>query len=499
MSIVFVEPHALRGRSLSFSGSASWQVLTVALLAAALAIGVFVPVPDVTWLQIAAQRALHHQQLYRQVLEVNPPLSVFIYAPALLLADRVGLQPEAATAALCVLAIVVSLALSGAILRPMTGSDPVRGWKLAAAGAFVLGVMPAAAFGQREHLATIALLPFLAVTAMRADLRRPHWLPAILAGLGLGVALALKPHFAAIVVLPALWAWRKGAFRPLVQPEYWAGALTLGGFAIAVLARFPDYANDIVPLLRDVYLPIRAPLWQLLVLPAIPLAAGAALAALLMRLDPRLLAAPMLAALGGAVAFLAQGKGWPYHAYPMLAFAALGLLGSAAMTPWARAHAWSRIDRPMLLVPPLAALVWLTANVDSGPLERAVAAAAPASPSLIAVSGNLGVGMPVVRALHARWVGSGPSLWISDGVLRREEAQRLTPAQRLRLDALMEAERTRLAQDIRAGRPDVVLFDRKRFDWRAWAMTDTGVAGALAGYRRSAAANGVEVWTRAAR
>ena len=490
---------ALKGRSLSLSGPAPWRALTAALLAAAFAIGLLVSVPDVTWLQIAAERVLHGQRLYAQVLEVNPPLSVFIYAPALLLADGLGLPPEAVTAGLCVLAILASLALSGAILRPLVENDPVRGWKLAAAGAFVLGVMPAAAFGQREHLATIALLPFLAVTVMRADLRRPHWLLAVLAGLGLGVALAFKLHFAAIAVLPALWAWRKGACRPLGQPEYWAGALTLGGFVIAVLARFPDYLNDVVPLLRDVYLPIRAPLWQLLVLPAIPLAVGAALVAVLMRLDPRLLAAPMLAALGGAVAFLAQGKGWPYHAYPMLAFAALGLLGSAAMTPWARAHAWSRIDRPMLLVPPLAALVWLTANVDSGSLERAVAAAAPASPSLIAVSGNLGVGMPVVRALHARWVGSGPSLWISDGVLRREEAERLTPAQRLRLDALMEAERTRLAQDIRAGRPDVVLFDRKRFDWRAWAMTDAAVAGALEGYRRSGAANGVEIWTRAAR
>ncbi len=105
--------------------------------------------------------------------------------------------------------------------------------------------------------------------------------------------------------------------------------------------------------------------------------------------------------------------------------------------------------------------------------------------------------MPIVRALHGRWVGSEPSQWISDGALRREEAERLTPAQRFRLDALMDSERTRLAQDIRAGRPDVVLFDRKRFDWRAWAMKDTAVAVVLGAYRYAGAANGIEIWTRA--
>ena len=498
MSTVLAEPIALRGRNLSLSGPAPWRVLTAALMAMAFVIGLLVSVPDVTWLQIAAERVLHGQRLYAQVLEVNPPLSVFIYAPALFLADGLGLQLEAVSAGLCVLAILASLALSGAILRPLVERDPVRGWKLSAAGAFTLGVMPAAAFGQREHLAVIALLPFLATTSLGSDGRRPPWMLTVFAGLGLGVAVALKPHFAAIAALPALWAWRRDLWRPLALPEYGAAAVALGGYVVAVLVRFPNYLGGVGPLLRDVYLPIRAPLWELLILPGVPLALGAALVARLMRLDGRLLAAPMLAALGGALAFLVQGKGWPYHAYPMLAFAALGLLGSAAMTPPARARAWTRSDRAMLLAPPLAAMAWLTANVDSGALARTVAAVAPPSPGLIAVSGNLGVGMPIVRALHGRWVGSGPSLWISDGALRREDGERLTPAQRVRLDALMNSDRTRLARDIRAGRPDVVLFDRKRFDWRTWAMKDAAVAGALQGYRFYGSANGIEVWTRAA-
>ncbi len=107
--------------------------------------------------------------------------------------------------------------------------------------------------------------------------------------------------------------------------------------------------------------------------------------------------------------------------------------------------------------------------------------------------------MPIVRALDARWVGSGPSQWISDGVLRREDAETLSPAVRRRLDALMAAERTRLGQDIRAGQPDLILVDRKKFDWGAWALKDPGVAAAMYGYRPSGEVNGIEIWTRAGR
>jgi hypothetical protein len=160
---------------------------------------------------------------------------------------------------------------------------------------------------------------------------------------------------------------------------------------------------------------------------------------------------------------------------------------------------WKLFERPVLLAAPIAAAVWLSANVDSAALARAASAAAPPQPSLIAISGNLGLGMPIVRALDGRWVGSGPSLWISDGVLRREDAERLAPAERRRLEALMAGERARLGQDIRLGQPVLILIDRKKFDWGAWALKDPGVAAALRAYRRADAVRGVEVWAKSAR
>ena len=132
------------------AGALPWQALTAAVLAGGLCIGLWAPLPDISWLSVAAQRMLHGERLYSQVLEVNPPLSVLLYVPAVLLAELSGLTPETVTAILCLLGAVVSLALSGVILNPLIGEDQVRQWKLAAAGAFVLCLMPLSAFALRE-------------------------------------------------------------------------------------------------------------------------------------------------------------------------------------------------------------------------------------------------------------------------------------------------------------------------------------------------------------
>jgi hypothetical protein len=480
-------------RSLSLTGATPWQVLTATLFAAGLCIGLSIPTPDVSWLLIVGQRMLHGQRLYLDVLEVNPPLSALLYLPAAALADLLGLRAESVVAVSCILGASASLALTGAILRPLIGPDPVRAWRLAAAGAFVLCVLPAAAFGEREHIAVMALLPALALAMARAEGHAPPWSQVVLAGMGLGLTVAIKPHFAAVAAFPVLWAmWRGRASRPWTWPELWIAALAVGAYALAVLAWFPTYLTRVLPVARDVYVPIRASWRELLTLPALPLALAAAALARVMRLDGRWLAVPMLAALGGALAYLAQGKGWPYHAYPMLAFATLGLLAPAAMTP----RAWSRLDRLMLLAPSLCALWVLAENVQPASLARAVEAAGPSSPRLIAITGNMGMGVPLVPILHARWIGAAHSDWIAEGAMRREEAGGLDPSTRARLDDLIAQDRARLARDIHAGHPDVVLFDRKTFDWRAWALEDPSIAADMRAYRLTGVVQRIEVWAR---
>lgn len=497
MSSVSAGPASFGSRSLAFKGPLGWQALTLGMLCVGLAVSLLMPPPDVSWLLIVGERVLHGQRLYSQVLETNPPFSVMLYEPAVLVADWSGVKPETAVAGLLLLGVLTSLGFTGALLRPLIGDDPTCRWKLTAAAAFVLCVLPVTAYGQREHIAVMALLPFVALQVLRGERQPTHWSLAVLAGIGLGVAAAIKPHFAAIGVLPALWAmWRSRSFRPWALPELWAASLVFASYVASVLVFYPDYLPAFMPVLRDVYLAIRIPLWQIMILPPIPLAAASFIIARLIRLEGRWLAAPMLAALGGGLAFVVQGKGWLYHAYPMLAFATLGVLAAAIMTPSSRAQAWSRIDRAMMLAPALAAVYWLATVRVPGPAPELVASLAPPSPSVASVTGDLCIGIPLVSSIGAHWAESAHSDWIAEGAMAREEVEKLDPATRARLDRLVAQDRTRLAHDLAANRPDVILFDRKKFDWRAWALEDPTIAAVLTGYRLAGVAKHVEIWTR---
>src|SRR5687768_13343751 len=55
---------------------------------------------DVSWLITVGEKLLHGQRLYIDIFEVNPPASVWIYLPGLILARAMGVTAEFATASL---------------------------------------------------------------------------------------------------------------------------------------------------------------------------------------------------------------------------------------------------------------------------------------------------------------------------------------------------------------------------------------------------------------
>jgi hypothetical protein len=61
---------------------------------------------------------------------------------------------------------------------------------------------------------------------------------------------------------------------------------------------------------------------------------------------------------------------------------------------------------------------------------------------------------------------------------------------------LIEQDRDMLADAIRTGRPDVILFDRRGRDNLAFAEQDPVLAPLLADYRPRADYGGVDIWKR---
>ncbi len=127
---------------------------------------------DAAWLLILAERWLDGARLYVDVLETNPPMSILLYVPPVWLARQTGLPAE-----IWMYALVAGLAaISLAATWRLCGSAGLEGRSRAifvAVAAFALLVMPARCFAEREHIAAIALLPYLMLLVARWHDARP--------------------------------------------------------------------------------------------------------------------------------------------------------------------------------------------------------------------------------------------------------------------------------------------------------------------------------------
>jgi hypothetical protein len=459
---------------------------------------------DVGWLLTLGEKMLAGQRPYVDFFEANPPMSILLYLPAVLLGRIIDVAPEIVVNGLVLTAAVASLWLSGRIVSRLIG-DREALWKLAAAGAFVLTILPTGVFTQREHIAVIAMAPFLALALTRGDGAKPGLTLAAIAGLGCGVAMAIKPHFALVAGPPVLIsAWRLRSFSPLVAVEIWAAGLVVWLYALLLLAVFPAFLA-FLPVIHDAYLPVRQS-WPVLLTSLPPLPVWLLLGVLTAwtakgRPGGAWPAASLFAAsAGGAAAYVIQGKGWPYHSYPMLA---LGLSALIAAMAWgARSSPSPGPFKPIAVMRLGLALgvtavmmQWFTIKGDYHALNGPVEALAP-RPKLLSISADIALGHPLVRELQGQWVGSVCSQWMSAGALKLEQDGKLSPARRARLDSLMALDRRLLAADIRRAHPDIILIEERSFDWAGWARADPALAAALQAYAPVETIQGVTVWSR---
>jgi hypothetical protein len=528
--------------------------LTLAIGALAVALQArFGLLGDVSWLITVDEKWLDGQTPYHDFIEINPPASLLLYWPAIALARLVGVWPEFTVAAFGFLSIAASLALSGAILAcgPIGRVGPLAfGVALIA-----LAILPGQSFCERDQLAALYGLPFLALAAARAARARVDWPMAVAAGVGAGAMAAIKPPYAlvAIALAPYL-AGRIGVRAPFGAVEYYVAAALGLAYAALVVTAFPAYVSDILPLGLAVYAPNRESFFELLSEPGVllTLVLGAALVILAARrLGEPKIAVPALASLGALAAYLVQGKGWLYQAYPALAFMTLAAgfalelsppaprriaIGALAGVAAALLLLWlGRWPLPIAFAAAagaaalLAALErdpaagqprdWRTPLAEMGvagaigvacglfamdgirtpALARALASLGP-RPTVVAISESLAFGHPMVRAVGGVWAQRVPSLWIASAARRLIDQHPGDEALARRLAPYIDRDRRMLVEDIERNRPDAILVGRLDTRFHRWAWNDPAIAAARADYRVFAVEPGkdfpAELWVR---
>jgi hypothetical protein len=473
-----------------------WLPLVAVFVLAAGVRGALVIHPDVSWGLTMAEKLLDGQRLYVDIGEVNPPATTYLYVAPVWLARVIGLRAEFIVEALVFVAAALSLWLAGRILLRASLLEGRDGWLLATIAAAALTILPGTQFGEREHIGLIVFLPYLAMGAARAMGRRPDFPMAIVAGLGAGLAVVLKPHLAsALICTAAAVALSVRSWRLLFTIENWIAGLVAAGYGAWVILAFPQFVSDTLPLVLTVYVPVKASFGSLALNFATRLWIAAL--ALIVWLKRRAVLEPpfcllLATSFGFAISFYVQQKGWAYQSYPMLALAAIGLAiafidrwhGGPTGTVGRTDNRWAA-----LTCATIAGLIWggtfcwMNAVIDHSGLAAAVRALKP-HPKILEISEDLAVGHPLTRQVQGIWVGREPSLWISAGVLLREKYETLDAQTTARLDAYAARDRARLAEDIARQQPDVILVGLpKSFSWLTWANSDPMLAKQLEHYR----------------
>jgi hypothetical protein len=304
-----------------------------------------------------SQRWLAGEQLYVDLIDVNPPL---IFILNLLPAWLMSLGLGAATAIHFCVALLGGLSWRlFALARERPAEGPVLRALLDGLPALLL-VLPGYDFGQREHLMMLAALPYLMGAVKRASGSQPRGMPEcglpggrlpggrlpggrlpggrLLGGGLLGgamlaaVGFALKPHFLAIpalVEVAVLLTSRRLSLVPLLMGAIWLLYLA------AILTLFPHYGTDVLPMVRSLYLGIgEGSALAVMLMPRLGVAELLLMVVLPMALrSPGLARMLALAALGAWVAALVQHKGWTYHVLPVSLFslAAASVLAARAL------------------------------------------------------------------------------------------------------------------------------------------------------------------------
>ncbi len=499
---------------------------------------------DVSWQITIDEKWLDGQTPYLDFIEINPPASPLLYWPAVALARLVGVWPEFTVAAFSFLSVAASLGLSAAILRRAELIGRVGPLALGVA-LVALAVLPGQSFAERDQLAALYGLPFLALAAARAVRAPVDWPIAVLAGVGAGTMAVIKPPYALVALALAPYLMRRIGARALIGAVefYVAGAVGVAYVAL-VPSAFPHYVADILPLTVAVYAPIREPLLELLSEPSVllTLVLGAALIQIAGRkLGEPLIAIPALGALGALGAYLVQGKGWLYQAYPALAFMilatglaldlrphsprriAIGALAGVAASlvllwlgRWplpiafaaaAGANALSaalegteRSGRPSEGKTSLAEMgvagaigvacgLFAMDGVRTPVLARALASLGP-HPTVAAISESLAFGHPLVRTVGGVWVQRVPSLGIASAARRLIDERPADEALARRLRPYIDRDRQMLVEDLTRNRPEAILVGRLDTRFHQWAWSDPAITAARADYRLFAAEPG---------
>lgn len=426
---------------------------------------------DVSWYLVATQRYLDGARLYRDIIEVNPPLSFYLVVPPMVAARMTGLSPNMLFIGYVFSLLAFTLFLADSLLRRMSDSaNWTRGSQLLAIFA-ALVMLPLPVFGQREHLMLLLAVPYILLLGYRFAGRACPPALATIVGLTAAMGFGLKPYFVLVPTLLELYliAAKRSLFAPF-RPESISllAGLVFGVALSAVLS--PDYFSFMVPYALLVYDAYSSPLLAVVTRPGVvmlPMAGAAYLLAGKAGVAERPSRAFAIAAIGFFAGYVVQSKGWDYQLLPTVAATWLAI----TQVLLALLDGRSRADLPrrrQLLTWTTAALAILAIGpVIKGPFSnpfteklRPVVERYASGGAIYAFTSHVWVGFPLVNEAGVAWASRFPTQWLLPGAhTKLAEAGRLEPGRERKLREIERYATDAVIEDLERLPPDLVIVD----------------------------------------
>lgn len=208
---------------------------------------------DAAYLMSGAEHLLNGQSMSEYFFDSNPPMCYMIYAPALLL-QNIGIAPYKVITVYSFILILINLCLCQLLIKH-DQSLSLRTKNILMTGIALSITLPAALeFGQKDHLILIGIIPFI---LMQYQLLNRMNIPILL---GLAVAffsvplILIKPHYGllptALILMRAIHSKNIKAF---IRPDFIALAVGSIAYIIFIALYTPDYIENILPVIMDIY------------------------------------------------------------------------------------------------------------------------------------------------------------------------------------------------------------------------------------------------------
>lgn len=393
---------------------------------------------DVGWFLYLAEELVRGADLYREYLEVNPPLAIWVHLPPVLLATVINVGPHQLFPVYVTLLAIGSLELCAIMLRSTFPTDSLFPSVSLIVIALVFFMLPGYDFGQREHLTLLLITPYLLASAFRPPGwdTGPRWTTYLVALLG-GIGFMMKPYFLLAWIAVELVALRRYSVSTLVgrhRNRVVVGLLFAYGAAVLLLE--PDYLA-LVGELSGVYTAFPVRPWYAEVIHETTLTTAAVLVVALTTCRLTGCVGDRAVLVGGASAFafllaaIIQNASWGYHFLPARGVTVLfvfycsyrvlsdrrdGLAWTGSLAT--RVAGYALLFCAGALAIQLASATGIAvkriagiANPPGHQLKEAVARWTEPGDRFAVLSTYLSTSFPLVNESDLEWVLSEPSLW----------------------------------------------------------------------------------------